>query len=136
MKNKVQGVIITMLVCCFILSTSALAATVNKTISLPAGTWVSNKEQKSNASLSYGIARCVAVYPVNGKDDNYTKIKVRTKSGGQIISAQQEYILTEGDTATTIYYKKLPAVGDNVNMQFRGNSDNLSAKADVVYNVN
>lgn len=135
MKNKVQSVIITMMVCCFILSTSALAATVNKTISLPAGSWVSNTETKSNASLNYGIARCVAVYPYNGTD-NYTKIKVRTKSGGAIISAQQEYILTEGELATTIYYKKTPAVGDNVNMQFRGNNDDLRAKADVVYNVN
>lgn len=139
MKKNMQKVIVTMLTLGFIVSTSAMAQVVSKTIKLPEATWVNNVETKTN-DLDYGQARCAAVYPTDSSvKDTYTKIKARAvDSNGAVISRQSYYVLEEGETATTIYYKAmfLNYAGETVNMQFRGNSDTKPAKADVVYTVN
>lgn len=139
MKKNMKKVIVTMLTLSFIVSTSAMARVVSKTIILPEATWVSNVETKTN-DLNYGQARCAAVYPTYSSiNDTYTKIKVRAVDGdGTRISREAYYVIEEGQPAATINYLASfwHCAGETVNMQFRGNSDTKAAKADVVYTVN
>lgn len=140
MKKKIQQVMVFALVLGFIMSTKVYAAIVTKTITLPIDTWVSNKETKIS-DVQFSLARCNAVYPTGTyTEDNYHRIRVRIKSGGNIVSkpsgGNSYYTLTEGQDNTRIDYSTRLVAGTEINIQFKGNDPEKAAKADVLYTAN
>lgn len=138
MKEKTKKIFAIVLTISFIMSTRAYAAVVNDTISLPANRWVDTPATARVSNLTYGLARCIAVYPVDGKKDTYHRIKCRIQKGSTVISKSiSGYILNEEDGYNTkIEYNGAYPKGTKVKMCFMGNDPSLSAKADVIYTVN
>lgn len=85
--------------------------------------------------MQYALTRCIAVYPTSGTD-NYQRIKVRLKNSGEVLSTSNSYTLVEGETNTRLDYKWYVGTDETVNIQFKGNDPDKTARTDVFYTVN
>ncbi len=138
MKKRLKKVLAVVFTMSFIVSTNVYAGVVNKTLTLPENTWVETSAEARVSNLDYALARCISVYPTDGRADNYHRIKCRLKKGNTVISKSiVGYVLHEQNGYNTkIEYNGDYPKGTKVKVCFMGNDPALKAKADVLYTVN
>lgn len=135
MKKKLKSLFATIGVLTIIFGTQVLGGTTAMTFTLPAGTVLTAGFTKTTGTdvVAYNL---YDVYPTNGADDNYTRIKLGTfnVSSSTVNVLLSERVIYE-NTGTHYYgYSKNLSAGDNIKFTLRGNNPELSAYADMYLN--
>lgn len=124
--------------CSLIFSSHVFAARTN--ITLPKNQQWVHKFDTRTGSYSNVLARLYAVYPADGGKDNFRRIHVQVISGGEVIGnsvpMSNIHILNERSTSNTIIPLHEGTLHHrNVYFQFRGNSPEHAARAEVFYDA-
>jgi len=132
MKKKIAAVISTVLMIVLIAGTNVFA--VRETIPLGANqVWNTRSAVARSTYYSYVAARCYAVYPPNGGNDNFTRVQVRAKNASGIVITSIVTLYETADTTTSIDIFEGYLNATSVTFQFRGNDPDYAATADVFY---